>query len=81
MSVVKRAPFVPSGSFTTCTTISCPSRTNSEILLTLNCFCSFSSTHSVWDTMSAACKKAAFSKPISTKADCIPGSTRVTRPL
>ena len=30
---------------------------------------------------SATYRKAAFSRPISTKAACMPGSTRMTRPL
>jgi hypothetical protein len=32
-------------------------------------------------TMSAACRNAVRSSPISTKAACMPGSTRDTRPL
>jgi ribonuclease G len=31
--------------------------------------------------MSATCRNAARSRPMSTKADCMPGSTRATRPM
>ena len=37
MSVVRRAPLVPSGSFTTWTMMSCPCRTSSAMLPTWNC--------------------------------------------
>ena len=68
MLVVRRAPLVPRGSLTTCTTSSSPSRTSSWM-------CSPRGSPSA-PMMSEACRKAARSSPISTKAACIPGSTR-----
>src|SRR5207342_2318502 len=90
--VVRRAPLLPIGSFTTCTTISCPSCTSAEIEgvgcgggggalsplpSTLPASCGSCGTR----RMSEACRNAARSRPISTKAACMPGITRCTRPL
>ena len=85
--VVKRAPLVPIGSLMTCTNKVCPSNT---------CFSMGASaigaspflpalSGSEWRALmllskSATCKNAARSKPMSMKADCIPGNTRDTLP-
>ena len=80
--VDRRAPLVPIGSLMTCTISDWPSNT---------CF-SIGTCGSVLRTMlggspsgwrcqtSATCRKAARSRPMSMKADCMPGSTRDTLP-
>ena len=82
--VVRRAPLLPMGSFTTCTTTSWPSRTRSRMGgVTAGAVLSALSPTSEGEarTMSEACRKAARSRPISTKAACMPGMTRLTLPL
>ena len=75
ISVVSRAPLVPIGSLITCTMIDWPSCNTSWIGRSLG------SSPPIWHSIiSAACKNAARCKPISTNADCIPGSTRHTLP-
>ena len=70
--VDSRAPFVPIGSFSTCTSSSWPS---------YRCFSIGWMPASVRDCQrSATCRNAARSRPMSMKADCMPGSTRVTTP-
>src|SRR5688572_4583881 len=66
--VESRAPFAPIGSFTTCTMIGWPSASV------------FSIGRSLPSRRSATCRNPARSRPISMKADCMPGSTRATRP-
>ncbi|MDT4811706.1 hypothetical protein FQZ97_446500 [compost metagenome] len=70
--VVSRAPLVPIGSLVTCTTRLWPSCTSALMLST-----ALPSRVEI----SAAWMKAARSRPMSTKAACIPGSTRTTLPL
>src|SRR2546422_7623589 len=73
--VESRAPFEPIGSFSTCTRTGSPSARIFSIgligsPLALRC-----------SQMSATWRNAARSRPISTNADCMPGSTRATRPM
>src|SRR5258708_12960564 len=71
--VESRAPFEPIGSFSTCTRSGSPSaRIFSMGGSPLAFLCS---------QMSATWRNAARSSPISTNADCMPGSTRATRPM
>ena len=73
--VDSRAPLVPMASLMTCTVSVWPSKTWRSIggsgasLRVLGCPC-----------RSATCRKAARSRPMSTKALCMPGSTRATLP-
>ena len=74
--VDSRAPLVPIGSLITCTSSDWPSCRIFSIGRVSAppwpfCRCS---------QMSAMCRNAARSRPISTNALCIPGSTRATRP-
>jgi hypothetical protein len=79
--VDRRAPLVPMGSLMTCTMMARPSNTCFSIGTSgwpvraaaaspSACFCQTSAT----------CKKAALSRPMSMKADCMPGKTRATLP-
>ncbi len=84
--VESRAPLLPIGSLTTCTTISCPSCTSSEIDGTGPWPLPLPSTGASVGgnggrTISEACRNAARSSPISTNTACMPGITRCTRPL
>ena len=65
--VVNLAPLVPSGSFKTCTSKVCPSKSSFSI-----CACGL-----FW-VISATCIKAVRSRPTSINADCMPGKTRTT---
>ncbi len=79
LDVVRRAPFVPSGSFTTCTSTSAPSLMSSRIS---GSGCSSSPLLTgARRTISETCRNAVRSRPISTNAACMPGSTRHTLPL
>ena len=80
--VDSRAPLVPIGSLITCTISDWPSNT---------CFsmgtCGWllrtkpGGSPSGWRCQtSATCRNAARSRPMSMKADCMPGSTRATLP-
>jgi hypothetical protein len=75
----RRAPLVPIGSLITCTISGWPSNTR------------FSMGTAGWPLRppsscgrapcrSATCRNAARSRPMSMKADCMPGSTRATLP-
>ena len=93
MCDVTRAPFVPIGSLATWTRISCPFWTRSSMGRTsrgaggatsaasTSPSCARVGGSSSSPGMSEACRNAAFSRPMSTKAACIPGSTRTTLPL
>src|SRR6188508_2954522 len=70
--VERRAPFEPIGSFTTCTRIGWPSAS----ILSIGRFL----LSPPLSFMSATWRNPARSRPISTNADCMPGSTRATRP-
>src|SRR5437588_262104 len=73
--VESRAPFEPIGSFSTCTRIGSPSARSCSMGLVgspLVFLCS---------QRSATWRNAARSSPISVNADCMPGSTRATRPM
>src|SRR5437588_1834981 len=73
--VESRAPFEPIGSFSTCTRTGSPSARIFSMGLVgspLAFLCS---------QMSATWRNAARSSPISMNADCMPGSTRATRPM
>ena len=75
--VESRAPLVPIGSLTTCTMSGCPSArifSIGRVAADGSPFCRSSQ-------MSATCRNAARSSPISMNADCMPGSTRTTRPM
>ena len=68
---------VPIGSLTTCTMIGWPSariRSIGRVVADDSPFWRSSQ-------MSATCRNAARSSPISMNADCMPGSTRTTRPM
>ncbi len=71
--VESRAPLEPMGSFTTCTSRVWPS----ERIFSMGFSCP-SPLRAI--QMSATCRNAARASPISTNADCMPGSTRQTRP-
>ncbi|KAG1270497.1 hypothetical protein G6F65_013068 [Rhizopus arrhizus] len=83
--VVRRAPLVPIGSFTTCTTMSWPSRSSSTIGTLAGggrvVFSVSALATGAGRTTSLACRNAARSSPPSTKAACMPGMTRCTLPL
>ena len=72
--VDSRAPLVPMGSLITCTSSVSPSWISRSI------GGGFSWVNWRNSQMSATWRKAARSSPMSTKADCMPGSTRATRP-
>ena len=72
--VDRRAPLVPIGSLTTCTSTVSPS----WIIRSIGG--GFSCVNWRYSQMSATCRNAARSSPMSTNADCMPGSTRATRP-
>ena len=79
----KRAPLVPIGSLMTCTIKDWPSNTCFSIG---NIGGGLDWSESAWRAAtllikSATCKKAALSRPISIKADCMPGKTRATLPM
>src|SRR3546814_20777443 len=85
--VVNRAPLLPIGSLTTCTTISWPSRSSSLIGGT-GCGCdggaSSSPAISGVDSehiTSLACRNAAPSRPNPTNAASLPATPRPPRPL
>src|SRR5258706_3911514 len=73
--VESRAPLVPIGSFTTCTSSGWPSARMRSIGRSEPFACRRCSQ------MSATCRNAARSSPISTNAAWMPGSTRATRPM
>ena len=83
--VVRRAPLLPIGSLTTCTTTSWPSRSSSAIGAAGAATPAGGSEASPragsgrW--MSLACRNAARSRPTSTNAACMPVITRCTLPL
>jgi hypothetical protein len=81
MKVVRRAPLVPIGSLMTCTRMSSPAFSRRRMSSAAALPGAPSSVSSDFATMSAACRKAVRSRPISTNAACMPGSTRETRPL
>src|SRR5882762_9098402 len=84
MKVVSRAPLVPSGSLITCTRMSSPEFTSRRISSTGGWLASDALATVSSETvpaMSAACRNAVRSRPISTNAACMPGNTRDTRPL
>lgn len=84
--VDRRAPLVPIGSLMTCTISVCPSNTSFSIGGGLP-----PSARAVppWPLprgpalicKSATWRNAARSRPMSMNADCMPGSTRATRPV
>jgi hypothetical protein len=78
--VVRRAPLVPIGSFTTCTRMSSPSRTRLR-MSSACCTDDIIVLSLLGAAMSAACRNAVRSRPTSMKAACMPGNTRCTRPL
>jgi len=81
MFVVMRAPFVPDGSFSTCTSSSCPSRTAWRIKRG-STFCASPNSKSLLSSaMSPTYRNAFFSRPMSTNAASMPGSTLRTTPL
>ena len=74
--VDSRAPLLPSGSLMTCVIRLCPSKSSFSIAMGGVFWvraCRFS-------RKSAMCKNAAFSRPISINALCMPGKTRTTLP-
>ena len=71
--VDSRAPLVPIGSLITCTSSGWPS---ASMLLDRLAVAGLARG----SQMSATCRKAARSRPMSMNADCMPGSTRATRP-
>ena len=73
--VDSRAPLVPIGSLITCTVSAWPSNSSFSIG---SAGAEPSCVRAV--QMSATCRKAARSRPMSMKADCMPGSTRTTLP-
>ena len=73
-----RAPFSPMGSFTTCTTISSPSRTQSVIFGARSS--SLKPGRSARQRASRAPRNPERSRPTSMNAACMPGRTRCTRP-
>ena len=79
----KRAPLVPIGSLMTCTIKDWPSKTCFSIGK-IGAGLAWSESACRAATLlikSATCKKAALSKPMSIKADCMPGRTRATLPI
>jgi hypothetical protein len=86
--VDSRAPLVPIGSLITCTRSDCPSNTCFSIgttgpplrLSRSGCAALGREPGVKGATMSATCRKAVRSSPMSMKADCMPGSTRETLP-
>ncbi|MNN31871.1 hypothetical protein D3C81_1455730 [compost metagenome] len=74
--VDSRAPLVPMGSLMTCTIRAWPSN---SVFSMASCAVPFLSG-SRGCQMSATCRKAARSRPMSMNADCMPGSTRTTLP-
>src|SRR5438105_15722068 len=84
MKVLSRAPLVPIGSLMTCTRTSSPALTRRRMSSTGGALVSGAPTTvsaAALPAMSAACRNAVRSRPISTNAACMPGSTRDTRPL
>src|SRR5437016_5795417 len=82
--VLSRAPLVPIGSLMTCTRMSSPALTRRRMSSTGGALASGAPTtvsSAALPAMSAACRNAVRSRPISTNAACMPGSTRDTRPL
>ncbi|MDT4878108.1 hypothetical protein FQZ97_1136820 [compost metagenome] len=86
--VDSRAPLVPIGSLMTCTSSDWPSNTCFS-MGTIGPPLRWSRSGGValgrepgvnGETMSATCRKAVRSRPMSMKADCMPGSTRETLP-
>ena len=95
---VSRAPFVPSGSFTTWTRTSWPAFNSVSIVgwsplprpppdsaasppSSSSSPPSIRSKASIVSTTSDTYRKPSRSRPMSTNADCMPGSTFDTRPL
>ena len=81
MKVVRRAPLVPIGSLITCTRMSSPAFTRRRMSSSAAWLAPTSVSSLRGAAMSAACRNAVRSSPISTNAACMPGSTRDTRPL
>ena len=88
---VSRAPLVPIGSLSTCTKIAWPSKicfsmasAGSAMSWPASLLPSVGLARACLAAMlgnkSATCKNAARSKPMSMKADCMPGKTRETLP-
>src|SRR3954469_15657581 len=75
--VDRRAPFVPIGSLITCTVSTWPSNSSFSIGVGVALVPSCGRA----SQMSATCRNAARSRPMSMKADCMPGSTRTTLPM
>ena len=80
---VNRAPLVPIGSLSTCTITAWPS--NNCFSMGFGAIGGWVVSASRWRLLillikSATCKNAARSRPMSIKADCMPGSTRATLP-
>ena len=78
--VDRRAPLVPMGSLMTCTVSVCPSKTRRSMGGggAAPGPCSARGEPATWT--SATWRNAARSRPMSMNADCMPGSTRATRP-
>ncbi len=80
-SIVRRAPFVPIGSFVTCTTISWPAFSRSEMRGPPRCPRPRRFVLPSAVTISSTWRNPFFSRPMSTNAASIPASTLSTRPL